>query len=362
MAGRSDHTRLTLGLGIFGYVPAPEVVRIVRLADELGVRNAWIGDSQVLWREAYSVLGACAVQTERIVLGPGVSNVTTRHVSVIASALLTLFELSEGRVAAGLGTGDSSMRTLGRKPVSREVLADRIGTLRALLAGAEARETLDDSQDGHSYTLAYGADDAGPASIPIYVAAGTPRSLELAGRIADGVILCVGSTPDSIETAIDHVQAGAEAAGRSLDDIHRVLWTPISVNEDAKAARDAVRVYVAGNVNIHAPSTNRLTEDEKAAIAAVRDQYHYRNHMSVAAGHAASVPDSLVAKVAIAGTVEDCRQRVREIAGTRVQQIGGVPAGATAEDRPRVIEEFTRHVFDAVVPELEGAISRQAEG
>lgn len=342
---------LTLGLGIFGYVPAPEILRIVRLADELGVRNAWIGDSQLLWREAFSLLGACAVQTKSIILGTGVANVTTRHVSVLASTLLTLCELSGDRIAFGAGSGDSSMRTLGLKPVPRRVLAERLATLRALLAGEDVSAGADTDPD-HSYGLVYASDEqAGPRKVPIYMAAHGPRTLELSGQIADGVIICVGCTPEAVETAIDQVEAGAHSAGRSLDDIHTVLWAPVSVAENGQEARDAVRVHVAGNVNVHA-FAHEITVEEKDAIEQVRQRYHYRNHMSLAAQHAAVVPDSLVAKGAIAGTVEECRDRVRAIAATRVQQIGAVPWGNTVEDRPRVIEQFTREVFDHVNAEV----------
>jgi 5,10-methylenetetrahydromethanopterin reductase len=350
---------LTLGFGIFGYVTAPEVLQIVGLADNLGVRNAWLGDSQIIWREAYTLLGASSVLTKNIILGPGVTNVTTRHLSVIASAMLTLSELSDGRAALGVGSGDSAVRTLGLESASQRVLSERLRTLRTLLAGEEAHDASTGSYQPYRIVYANGEKETA-RRIPLYLAASGPRSLELAGRVADGVILLVGSTPDAIEAAIDHVEAGADAAGRSLDDVHTVLWTPVSIAGSGQRARDAVRPYVAGNVNVRAPWTNRLTGQERKAIENVRSQYHYRSHMRLTAQHAAAVPDSLVGKVAIAGTVDECSDRLREIAKTRVQQIGAVPAGNTDAQRPLVMEEFTRTVFDRVSAELRGVAHDEA--
>src|SRR5262249_55803590 len=98
-----------VGIGLFGTEPVAPMVELVRTAEELGFANAWIGDSQNLWRDAYVTLGAAAAVTDRIVLGTGVTNAVTRHVSVLASAWASLAELAPARVAFAIGTGDSSL-------------------------------------------------------------------------------------------------------------------------------------------------------------------------------------------------------------------------------------------------------------
>jgi 5,10-methylenetetrahydromethanopterin reductase len=357
---QSNSKQLTLGFGIFGYVTGPEVLKVVRLADDLGVSNAWLGDSQNIWRETYTLLGASSVLTRNIILGPGVTNVTTRHVSVIASAMLTLSELSDGRIALGVGRGDSAVRTLGGDRASHRVFSEKLKALQALLAGNHVHETQSVEAD-RPYRITYARDEReGVRRVPLYLAASGPRSLELAGKIADGVILLVGSTPDAIEAAINYVEAGAGATGRSLDDVHTVLWTPVSIADNTQQALDAVRPHVAGNVNVRAPWTDTLTHHEREAIENVRTQYDYWSHVTLAAHHAAAVPNSLVEKVALAGTVEECRDRLKEIATTRVQQIAAVPAGNTDAERPWIMEEFTRNVFDMVNRELRAAASNTA--
>ena len=92
-------SRLDLSIGIYPTAPVAEVIRLARLAEDLGFQAAWIGDSQCLWREAHVTLGALGASTSRIRLGTSVTNPRTRHVTVTASAAYTLAELA-GAVAA----------------------------------------------------------------------------------------------------------------------------------------------------------------------------------------------------------------------------------------------------------------------
>ena len=95
----------------------------------------WLGDSQLIWRELYVLLGAAAQATTRVVLGTGVTNPITRLPAVTASAIVTLQELSSGRVILGVGTGDSSVRTMGMKPSTVAELEQFVTQVRALCRG-----------------------------------------------------------------------------------------------------------------------------------------------------------------------------------------------------------------------------------
>jgi 5,10-methylenetetrahydromethanopterin reductase len=200
-----------LGVGLFGTEPVDRMVELTRLAEELGFASAWIGDSQNLWRDAYVTLGAAATATSRIGLGTGVTNSVTRHVSVLASAWTSLAELAPGRVHFAIGTGDSSLRSMGMTPQRVAELGDGIARLRALLAGEEVK----DPTSGGSYRLGF----AGSPRIPLYVAAASPRALRLAGRAADGVVACVGVDRRLVEAALRHVREGAESCGRDPTEI-----------------------------------------------------------------------------------------------------------------------------------------------
>ncbi len=107
---------MTFGVGLFPTEPLPKIVELARLSEELGFSHIWIGDSHLIWREAYVNLGAVAVNTSKIKLGTGVTNPLTRHPSVIASAFATVEEMAPGRCAVGIGLGDISVETMGIKP------------------------------------------------------------------------------------------------------------------------------------------------------------------------------------------------------------------------------------------------------
>src|SRR5919199_2985632 len=127
--------RPAFGVGYWGSLDARTVLDDVQRAERLGYDSVWIGDSQLLWREAYVLLGAAAALTRRVRLGIGVTNPVTRHPTVTASAMLTLQEASGGRALMGVGVGSTSVRTLGQQPVSRAELARWVELLRALWSG-----------------------------------------------------------------------------------------------------------------------------------------------------------------------------------------------------------------------------------
>src|SRR5690242_20602532 len=229
---------LSKGVGLFPTEPVAQMCDYVRLCEALGYDNVWIGDSQNIWRESSTVMGAAAVGTEKVVFGTGVTNAITRHPSLLASTWATLAEFTGGRVALGIGTGDSSLRTMGLKPQKLAELERSIDDLRALFRSEKVAE----ASSGAQYHLNYLAE---PVDIPIYVAASAPKILEMSGRIADGVIVLVGTAPHFIEAALATIEKGAAASGRTLDDLHIVLWTPTAIGDDSTEARDLVRAHVS---------------------------------------------------------------------------------------------------------------------
>lgn len=333
---------LSKGIGLFPTEPVSVIRDYTLLAEELGYENVWFGDSQNIWRESSTTMGAAATGTKRVILGAGVTNAVTRHRSVLASTWATLAEYTGGRVALGIGTGDSSLRTMGLKPLKLAELEAAVAELRSLFRAEPVREAT----SGAEYRLSY---LQGPAAIPIYIAASAPRILELAGRIADGVIVLVGTAKEFIEGALAAIEAGASASGRQLSDLHIVLWTPTSIQDDPKAARDLVRAHVA-RVCIRplpAPIDPSLT----SAIDRIRDSYDYYHHMDTGAGHADLVPDELVELFALAGNDAECTGRIAEISKLQVDQMSAVPFVPPGQSREQTIRRFAAAVESAVSPD-----------
>ncbi|MET7999404.1 LLM class flavin-dependent oxidoreductase [Nonomuraea glycinis] len=215
--------RLRIGIRVPPCDRADRLVTVVRRAEELGFDDVWMPDSQLLWREVFSVLTAVALGTERIGLGTAVTNLTTRHPSVVASAARTVAELAPGRLTLGVGVGNSSVAPIGLKAATRVELAERLAQLRALLDGREwdygqVRSRLRD-----------------PVPVPLHLAASGPRNLRLAGEIADGVILLSGMSLETLTSAIARVREGVEAAGRPMDRFPLTVSAFCHVTDDIEA-------------------------------------------------------------------------------------------------------------------------------
>jgi 5,10-methylenetetrahydromethanopterin reductase len=323
------------GVGLFPTEPVGTMCDYVRLSESLGYDNVWFGDSQNIWRESSTVMGAAAVGTERIVFGTGVTNAVTRHQSLLASTWATLAEFTGGRVALGIGTGDSSLRTMGLKPQKLAELEQSISELRALFRGEKVVEPT----SGAEYHLNY---VSGPIDIPIYIAASAPKILQMSGRIADGVIVLVGTAPRFIEAALKTIEAGAAESGRTLDDLHIVLWTPTAIGEDRTEARDLVRAHVS-RVAIR-PLPAKVEPALEKAIDRIKESYDYYQHMDTEASHADLVPDELVDLFALAGTRDECAQRLKEIEALGVDQVSIVPFVRPGQSREPTIRAFAEIV------------------
>jgi 5,10-methylenetetrahydromethanopterin reductase len=327
----TDVSRPSMGVGLFPTEPIGRMVELAQLAESLGYANAWFGDSQNIWRETHVMLGAAAAATSKIVLGSGVTNALTRHPSVVASGWATLSEMTSGRAVCGIGTGDSSLRTMGLKPMTLASLERVVEDLRAAWRG----DSVEERSGGSSYHLEYLQE---ARDIPLYIAASAPKILELSGRIADGVIVLVGTDQRFIDGALAAIGKGAEAAGRSMDDIRIVLWTPTAIDEDERRAYDLVRAHVA-RVIIR-PLPGPLDPEKLAAIEKVKAAYDYYQHMQVEAHHGDLVTDDLVDLFALAGTPDSCRARIAALKASGVDQVAIVPFVPAGGDRANTMRTF----------------------
>ena len=330
---------LSMGVGLFPTEPVGAMVSYVELCEELGYDNVWIGDSQNIWRESTTVMAAAAARTSRVVFGTGVTNAVTRHRSLLASSWATLAEYTGGRAILGIGTGDSSLRTMGLKPLKLAELEQAVEELRALFRGEEVTEP----DSGAGYHLNY---LDGPIDVPIYIAASAPKILHMSGRIADGVIVLVGTSVPFIEAAKERIAAGAREAGKDPADIRIVLWTPTAIHEDRTEARDLVRAHVSRVVirPLPAPVEDHL----QSAIDKIRESYDYYHHMDTEASHADLVPDELVDIFALAGTPAEVEERLREIAPL-VDQVSIVPFVRPGESKEPTIRSFAE-IASRLVP------------
>ena len=209
-----------------------------RLAEDVGLDLVGVADSQSVFRELYTTMALCAQATSRVRIGPSVTNPITRHPAVAASGIATVDEIAPGRAFFGIGSGDSAILNLAERPATLAGMRAYIETVRALHVTGAATW----AERPVRLTWAKRA-------IPIYLSAEGPKTLQLAGEIADGVLVNVGLEPALVREAVAHVHTGARRAGRDPSSID--LWTLVRANvtDDVTAGLDEIAMELASNAH-----------------------------------------------------------------------------------------------------------------
>ena len=296
----------------FGIVFLPESLsgfgELCREAEGAGFEWLGVADSQSVFHEMYVALTLAALNTSRVRVGPLVTNPLTRHLVVTASAMASIDELSKGRAVLGIGSGDSAIYTLGAPPATLAGLEESIDTL-GRLTGGEAVKREARTWQVHRTSR----------RVPIYLAAEGPRTLELAGRVADGVIVGLGLTPEVIGLSLAAIERGARAAGRALADLDVWWFAKTNVADTHEAAVGPIKMALAASAN-HA---FRFTLEGKGIPAELHEpirglqrEYNAHHHEIAGAGNAVltdrwGLTDFLVDRFAIAGTPGECVTQIR---------------------------------------------------
>ena len=334
-AGNGRRVAVDIGL-LPNRATAAETAALAELAEARGLNGAWAADSPSVFRDAFVTLAACAQRTSVLVLGTAVTNPVTHDPTVLAGMCATLDELSGGRFVLGIGAGESAVRNAGLRPATLAQLEESVAAVRSLLAAGSA------VYEGRELSFAYGS---GPARI--YLGASGPRMLELAGRIADGVIFQVGSAPSAVEYALERIAAGAASAGRELGDIELCARLAVSIAADGSRARDEMRAYagIAANTIARTVPRSALPDEVHADLDALRSAYEYGLHGAAAAAHSALVTDRVLGVVAAAGTADEVAVRLGAIAAVGVDRII-VPLNVSANRE--LLEALARDVVPAL--------------
>lgn len=273
-------------------------------ADRSGCSALWVIDSQLAMKDAYVAMTVAAGATDRTLIGPGVTNVFTRHPTVTANAMAGIDDLSGGRAVLGLGAGATAVHGANVRRGNVADVMDGIRQFRALMSGEMT------NLDGTDVKMA-----ACQRVLPIYVSASQPRMLQAAATIADGIIVMGAADPSFVSWQLEHVYRGLEESKRSRDDIVIDLIVTMSMDSDPELARSDVLGWVTSQARSFSrwkklpPGYERYRSDyEKAAKA-----YAVWDHLSVHAKHNQTVSREFAEAVAIAGDHEYCLQRLSEL-------------------------------------------------
>ena len=325
--------RAQFDIGILPQEPVADFVDLVVAAEDMGFGGVWVADSQSIFRDAYAALAVCALRTRRILLATGVTNPITRHPAVIAGSMATIDELSGGRAILGIGTGFSAIRTLGLKPASLKTMEEATLCMRNLMQ----RQTA--TYEGREIKMTWPS-----RQVPIYFASSGPKSLQLAGRIADGVVFQIGSDPALIRYAIGQVLEGARQAGRSRSQIQLCARLGCAVSADRGEARNEIRAYAAAAAEtvFQSNSEATLSSEVVADLKTLKEHYDYYQHVDQHADHLSLVTDRVIDSMVIAGTPEEVLPRFQAILELGVDRIV-IPL--TVKDRRKMLKMLSEEVI-----------------
>ena len=291
--------------------PIKEGMDFTRYAEEKGFEAVWQADSRLV-RDAIVPMSAFAAVTDRIKIGSGVVDCWTRNPARLAATFSTLDDLAPGRVILGIGAWwDPLAAKVGitrAKPL--RAMREIITSVRALLHN----ETVTfNGEFVHldGVELDYVYQERRPKDVPIYLGATGLQMMELAGEIADGVVLNYLVSPDYNKTAIEALAKGAEKAGRRWEDIDRPQLVVCSVHEDRKTALDMARLMVTQYLG-QQPHIMKASGVPQSLLDKVGEVLTWpATHEQVVAA-SKLVPDEIVQMLTASGTAEDAHAKVRE--------------------------------------------------
>ena len=341
MTSEAHISTVKFGVNFMPSASPPEVVGWAKEVERCGYDLLGISDSQSICRDVYVTLALCATNTERIRFGPRVITPVTRHPAVAACAAATLAELAPGRTMLGIGSGDSAAFNLGLKPASLAQLREYAVTIRELLTSGTAIYQGKQAKFTWSRT-----------PVPIFLAASGPKTLRLAGQIADGVVIRTGVTPDIIRDSIAQIHAGAREAGRDPAAIDMWWWPDINIAGSYREAVADITMSLAAAGN----HLSRFTTEGKhippellSKVKLLGERYSFEDHVMVGSANCRLIEelglvDFLAERFAVVGTAADCIRKLETIVEAGARQIW---LSVHFDDKYRFLREWAAKVMPA---------------
>ena len=329
--------------------PAPEVAAFLTRCERAGLAGVGIVDSQLLLRDPFVTMAAAARATTTLRMATAVANPVTRHPSVLASAAKSVAEMAPGRVSVWIGRGYSAVRTIGVPAGSTARMREAVESIRALTSGDSVT-----FKEHVTSRMHHGGGDR----VPVYIAATGPRTIRLAGEVADGLLLHVGVHPAFLAKALELLEEGASNAGRSLSDIDVIMAGSLILDDDLDAARERLRPMCVQRLvePHHARWYGQLgiTIDDYEVPQELWELYPDIPHAEdwEKARRATSfLPEDALAMMCDAmgliGPVEHCIRRLKDAEAAGIKRLYLMPVG-TYELPVRELEALERHIMPAL--------------
>ena len=331
MRESNDHgmTRTGVALPFFHAFPLAEYLSVAREVEARGYDTAWAGE--VSGADAVALMTLLASHTSRIRVATGVIPFQTRTPLILAQAAATLGQIAPGRVALGLGV--SSRTIVGQwhgLPFERPLaqLREAVQVIRAVLSGE--RVTF----EGEFYRVR-GFRLTAPTPAPparIYLGALGPRMLEMAGEIADGVLLN-WLPPEAVPGCLRHLEIGARRGGRTLADFEIAAFIRTTVTDDPAPVRKALARDITGYAIVDSYAAFFRSAGYGDDVEAINAAWTAGDR----GGAVARVSDRFLDGLGVVGPAEFCRDRVAQYVKAGVLQPVIVPFSAEPDPRPAIL-------------------------
>jgi probable F420-dependent oxidoreductase len=294
-----------------------------------------------LWQEPFVIYAQMLAATERMIVGPMVTNPGTRDWTVLASLFATLDDMFDGRTICGMGRGDSALRYIGRSPTTLATMVESMQMIKALVAGEEVEH------NGKTLRIPWIKEGW---DLPMWAAGYGPKALETIGRHADGFILQLAD-PKVLEWTMGAVREAASQAGRDPDDVAICVVAPAYVGDDVAHQRDQLR-WFGGMVGNHvADIVKRYGDDEAKVPKALsdyikaREGYDYEHHGRAGNPSTDFVPDEIVDRFCVIGPAEAHIEKLAELRAMGVDQFG---VYLMHDDREATLRAYGETIIPAV--------------
>jgi probable F420-dependent oxidoreductase len=311
-----------------------QLIDLARLAEAHGYESIWVPEGS--GKDAFSQLTAYALSTQHVQLGTGITTIYTRTPSLLAMTAGTLDQVSGKRAILGLGIGHREGIEQGHgvtfgKPLRR--MREYVATIRAVLGGENIPKAIE--VPVKRFRLEFAPERP---VLPIYIAALGPRMCQLAGEIADGVLMN-WATLSYVKEAIANVRLGAQRAGREPEEVGIACYIRAAVGPDAGAikqalARETVR-YISLDFYRQMFNHSGFAEETDAVMKALPQGVD---------SAAEYISDRMLEAVAVFGSPETCRRRIEgyRALGVTHPVVAPVPVGADVyESWAGVIQTFS---------------------
>ncbi len=312
-----------------------DTVNRVRWAADNGYEDAWFGDGGA--PDALTTAAAIAAHAGELRIGCAVTPVYTRTPAVLAATANALGQLLPGRFVMGLGSSSHTMMDGWHgvpleKPLTR--VKETAIIVRAMLAGEKSAFRLSTLRS-HGYRQA-------PLRqpVPVYLAALRPKMCEMAAEIGDGVIFNLWPRR-ALEKMIEHVRVGAERAGKNPEQVEIVNRYMVLVTDDKSAALTRFKQLMAPYYATPVYNNFLAWAGYREVAAEIADGWAERDR----ARTTGAISDELANDIAIVGTAEECRARIRWAAETGIHTHIIAPLSNDPQEITRTFEAFTPEYF-----------------